>query len=367
VEDVVRTRTLLAGLVLAGLLPALAAESPPDDAARVLDRFFTASGGLERLQSLKSLAADAEREVYGGGYSVRLLADGRFRIEAPDRTVVFDGRDHWLSYRGLVQPLAGDELAGYRRVGLREFVFHGLLDAGGAPAALTYTGQERAHGQLCDVLAGTSPEGHPRRYRFNAASGLLESIVETVPDSTLRELKNVYAFTDYQPAGGMLLPTRTQAQCLTNGNELDPLTRFTSLRIDEPIDEALLRRPDAMAPPVAREERALVGEVLAISGGGSLITNITRDDLAALGVADSTALLAHVRGRDTRLTYRPALDFATVRPGEYLATFNGTPALWLVKAYQGMRSDDSTYAAGDAVRLTVAPTGANAADAPRGE
>lgn len=362
-----RTRTCLAGLVLAGLLPALAAGSPPDDVARVLDRFFTVSGGLERLQSLKSLAADAEREVYGGGFSARLHADGRFRIEAPDRTVVFDGRDYWLSYRGLVQPLTGDELASYRDVGLREFVFHGLLDASGAPAALTYAGQERAHGQLCDVLAGNSPEGHPRRYRFNAASGLLESIVEIVPDSTLRELKNVYAFTDYQPAGAVLLPTRTQAQCLTNGNELDPLTRFTSLRIDEPIDEATLRRPERTAPPVARQDGALAGEVLAISGGGSLITNITRDDLAALGVADSTALLAHVRGRDTRLTYRSALDFATVRPGEYLATFNGTPALWLVKAYQGMRSDDSTYAAGDAVRLTVAPTGANAADAPRGE
>jgi hypothetical protein len=366
-EDIVRIRACVIALLGFGLLPTLATAQPQDEVARVLDRFITASGGLERLRGLQSLAADAEREVYGGTFSIRLLADGRFRFETPDRAVVFDGRDYWLSYRGLVQPLAGEELEPYRHIGLQEQLLHGLLDASGQAAGLTYAGQERAHGQLCDVLAGASPEGHPRRYRFNVATGLLESIVETVPDPDLRELKNVYTFADYQPAGEVFLPTRTQAQCLTNGNEIEPLTRFTSMRVDEPVDAALLRRPEATAPPVTRKGDALIGEVLALSGGGSLITNITRADLEALGVADSTALLALVRGHETRLSYRVNPDFAAIAPGAYLAMFNATPALWLVKAYQGMRSDDSTYAAGDVVRLTLAPQETEAAGAPQGE
>ena len=167
------------------------------------------------------------------------------------------------------------------------------------------------------------------------------------------------------------------------------------MRVNEPVDEALFRKPEATAPQAQHQGLAvagaeasedppapmhnILGEVLALSGGGSLITNITHRDLEQMGVADSATVVALVRGRETRLLFQAEPDFAAVSPGDYLATFNGTPALWLVKAFQGMRSDDSTYAAGDPVRLALAredgdhvwiepaPKGADAADSPKGE
>lgn len=326
-----------------------------EEAARVVDRFLEASGGYEQLRAMRSYAAEAEPEVYGNGYSLHLVSDGRFRVEAADRVILFDGRDHWLSYRGLVAPVTGDALGQYRDLNLNQLLFHGLLDASGKRAPLAYAGTQRVHGRSCHVLIDKSQAERKREYDFDAQTGLLERIVETVPDPELRELKNIYTFSDYQTVGGMVLPTRTHGQCLTDGSEVEPLTRFSNVRVNEPVDETLFTKPQATAPAASQVGDALAGQVLALSGGGSLITNITKADLEKLGVADSTAIVAVVRDHQTELLYRDNPDLAAVSPGSYLAMFNGTPALWLVKAYQGMRSDDSTYAAGDAIRLTKAP------------
>jgi hypothetical protein len=65
-------------------------------------------------------------------------------------------------------------------------------------------------------------------------------------------------------------------------------------------------------------------------------------------------LQATVRGRTQQLLYQARIeDFGSVGSGDYLATFNNTPLLWLVKAYVGYVSDDSTYAVGDEVQLAA--------------
>lgn len=345
--------TLISLAALVGL-PTLAWAPSNDQAARVLNRFFQASGGLEQLQNLQSVSVNAGIEAYDYQYTMHLLADGRFRIEAPDRTTVYDGRDYWQSFHGVVQELTGDALDDYREISLGEVFFHGFLDAEGNAARLEYVDRETARGLTYELLAGTSPDGDKRTFYLNTATGLLDKIVELTPDPDLRELKNIYTFTDYQDVGGLVLPTTFQALCITNGESVQPLTQFTDFKLNERPDEGLFIKPESTAPAASLINGALSAQVVSLSGRGSLITNITTDDLAKLGASDGAILVAELRGHEIHLAYMAEIQGATeIRSGDYLATFNRTPTLWLVKAYLGMTSDDSTYAAGDKIRLTV--------------
>jgi hypothetical protein len=180
-------------------------------------------------------------------------------------------------------------------------------------------------------------------------------MVVLAPEPEYRELKTVYTLAEYREIDGRVLPTRFQAQCLTNGEEVQPLTHFSDYQINAGPDLALFSEPASAVSPATLRGDALHGQVLAISGGGSLITSITEPGMEELGAEEGDLLVARAREHEVRLAYMPVLrSFGDIESGDYLATFNRTPALWLVKAYVGMTSDDSTYAAGDAVRLAIA-------------
>jgi len=328
------------------------AAEDPQGAAEILERFFEASGGFEKLRTLRSASLTAEVEAYAYQYAMHLLADGRFCVQAPDRKTVYDGERYWEVYYGVVTEVSGSRLDQVRGNHMGEILLHGLIDEDGKPAKLGHQGLESARGQTYAVLSGTSPTGNPRTLYFNTTTGLLDKIVELVPDPDLRELKNVYTFGEYRDIDGLMLPTRVQGLCLTNNESVQPLTRYSDIELNAALPESLFARPVSGAPPVRLEGGVLIGHVRGISGGGSLITSISADHLEALGVADGGMLRATVRGREQQLLYRATIDdFGSVGSGDYLATFNDTPALWLVKAYVGYISDDSTYAEGDEVRL----------------
>jgi len=349
--------TKLAGLALAAALAVAGFYAPAraqGAGAPALERFLEASGGLARIRALESVAFTATGEAYGRSSAMELLADGRMRIESTDGAVVFDGTRYWRTFHGLVQPLTEEQSEPYRDQGLWPFLFHGLLQPGGEPAGGEPAGRETSRGRVHERLIVRAPDGATRTYYFDVETGLLDRMVELLPDPDLRERKNVYTFGEYEEIGGLRLPTRLQGQCVTNNLEIMPLTRLSDLHVDPPLDRGRFDRPAATAPAAVLDGEALDGVVLGLSGGGSLITNITAEDLGRIEAAEGAVLLASVKGRDLEFPFRAAIeDFSAVGRGDYLATFNGTPALWLVKAYVGMRSDDSTYAAGDRVRVTV--------------
>jgi hypothetical protein len=347
-------------LILMTLVSLAAPASASDEArvAEVLNKFFEASGGLEQVKNLQSVSVTANTEAYDYQYSMHLLADGRYRVEAPDRTTVYDGQDYWQLFYGVVHKLTGDDLARYEDISLDQVFLHGFLDAEDDPAAFEYVGQKETRGQTHELLAETTPEGEKRTFYLNTETGLLDKMVELVPDEDLRELKNIYNFMDYQDVGGLILPTRFQGLCVTNGEETQPLTRLSDIKVNEEPDDALFVKPESEVPPPELTEGRLHGQVVGISRGGSLITNITRDDLAKLDPPDGATLVAEVREHETHLEYMADIEsFGDIGRGDYLATFNRSPTLWLVKAYLGMTSDDSTYAAGDKVRLAVSAKG----------
>ncbi|MFH1143051.1 MAG: hypothetical protein V1774_00735 [Candidatus Eisenbacteria bacterium] len=344
---------LAATLILAG--GAASQQAPAEQVAQTVDRFVQACGGMERIDKLASVSCTATAEAYGLQYTMHLLADGRFRIEQPSGTVVYDGRDYWQSFHGLVHAVPpGPDLDRYHRISLAEAFFQNLVGTA-APADLSYRGTEMVRGRSCDILEGTTGAGARRTFYIDSATGLLQKYVEIAADPEVRERKSIFTVADHQNIDGLVLPARFHGVCITTNEEVQPLTQFSDLRVNESLDPSLFVRPAPTAPPVRFEGETLLGQVLALSGGGSLITNVTADDLARFCVRDGARLTAEVKNHATEHAFRTDIEsFAQMGSGDYVATFNHTPALWLVKAYVGMRSDDSTYAPGDAVRLTLA-------------
>ncbi|MBM3286165.1 MAG: hypothetical protein FJY88_02280 [Candidatus Eisenbacteria bacterium] len=346
---------LLSFLLMIGA-PARGPAMNDPQAAAALDRFIEATGGLEALRGLKNISLHATAEAYGNQYDLKLLSDGRFRMEARDRITVFDGEKYWQSYYGMSRELTGEAIEGLREVGFREGFLHGLLDRELKPIPLAHAGREAKRGRSWDLLLSAREDGARRTFYFDGETGLLDRIVEIVPDSTLRERKNLYTFSDYLDVGGLKLPTSMHGTCVTNGNEFQPLTRFTDLALNAEMEESSFSRPETTAPAAVAADGALSGVVLGVSGRGSLITNITNADLEKLQAEDRSTLEVEIRGMRTRhLLLRDPQGLSDVSSGDYVATFNQTPALWLVKAYVGMTSDQP-YEVGDALRLSVART-----------
>ena len=177
-EDIVKKPSVISVLLLLVATLGLATASEQDEAAQVLNHFFEASGGLEKVRGTQSISATASFEAYAYQYTMHLLADGRFRVEAPDRTTVFDGEKYWQSFHGVVQELTGSDIDRYRDLGLREDIFHGFIDAAGNPARIEYGGQETKRGQVYDLLSRMTAEGNRRTYYVNAATGLVDRMVE---------------------------------------------------------------------------------------------------------------------------------------------------------------------------------------------
>ncbi len=342
-------------LVLLAVLasPIVTMASEQGQAENILDRYLHATGGLKEIRQVENISVTARIDAFDYEYSMHLLDDGRFCIEAPDQTTVYDGEDYWQTFHGVVQSLEGEALDGYRDISLTRVFFHNFLDDEGQMVDLAYEGQKVQRGQTYDLLTYDTADGEHQEHYLNAETGLVDKMIELVPDPDLRELKNVYTYSNYQDVGPLKVPTLFQAKCLTNGEDLQPLTQMSDFRVNENPDPSLFKKPQRSAPEVGREGDALLGQVMAFSRGRSLITNITAEDLAPLNPADGDTLIAKVQGRETRLLYMEVIeDFGVIGPGDYLATFNRTPALWLVKAYVGMATDDSTYVEGVGVHLT---------------
>jgi len=336
-------------LLMALGLYAVTAEADP--AADVLSRYYEASGGLEQLNGVQGLSFTAQLEAYEYEYTVHLDADGRFRIDRPDRITVFDGEKYWETSYGLVDEMPEDQTEDYRRYSLRETFFHGLIGEDGKPSQVEYGGKETKHGVTYELLTTKTADGEKRTHYFNAETGLVDKMIEVVPDEEYRELKNIYSYSNYAQVGSINLFTRSEATCVTNGEDILPASNFANMQVMETFEDNLFSRPATDVPAATFADGTLTGEVIGLSGRGSLITNISRTDFNKLGVENGSTIIAVVKDRETHHVYYTDLGNAPdIGYGDYFAIFSNGPALWLVKAYVGMTSDHD-FAIGDNVRV----------------
>jgi hypothetical protein len=346
-----RVAAVVLVLLMVGL-PGAALAGAEDPVEQVLTRYFAACGGLERLKAVTGLTLRAQAEAFEYAYTVTVCADGRMRLEDPSGLTICDGHDYWRTFYGLAVPATPEEVTRAKQITLADFLFHGLFGPDGQPVSLTYKGKETKHGQTYEILSNVQ-DGRERKFYFNAMSGLLDKIVELVPDQELRELVNVYQFGNYLEVGGIKLPGRAEALSVTTGDQLLPGVRYSDLALNTCGDAAQFAKPQSQIPPVIVDGGVLTAQVIGVSGRGSLVTNVTVPDLQKLALADGVTVVATLKDKTFRLRYVADIQAATdVASGDYLATFNGTPALWLVKAFVGLTSEVQA-AVGDPVKIAL--------------
>ena len=343
------TLIFLLSVILQSPLPA----AQDNDAARILTRYFDTIGGTGELDKITNLSVRIDFEAFDYGYTATLGKEGSFRIEAENIVTIFDGSSYWRSFHGLAGRLSSDEIADYANYSLRETIFQGLLGPDGKPVPLEYKGVEKKHRHTYEVLASADVDGRVTTFYFNKETGLLDKKVELVDDAEYKQLKNIYYYRNYSDVGRVKLFTEAEAICLTNGETILPLSRFSDFTINETLADNFFGKPENEAPAATFENGILTGEVIGLSARGSAIANFTETDLRNLDVEDGALLKIKIKDQVSIHAFFENLYSAPgLGPGDYLATFSNTPALWIVKAYVGMTSDQAINE-GDPVSITL--------------
>ncbi|MBN2384134.1 hypothetical protein JXQ70_14755 [bacterium] len=351
-----KKQTMLIGVFLLLVLPyLLGAEEVSDQATQVLNRYFEASGGIEHIRKIANISFTAQYEGYEYAVNYLITAAGPFRINEPGQTVVFDGKDYWQTYFGLVNPVPADQLEPYREITLLTMLFNGLLDASGQPVKAEYLGQEEKHGQHYDLVKVSGTHGGERTCYFNRSTGLLEKIIELVDDPELVQLKNISRFSDYQKFDGLTLFTSTETMCVTNGISTRPPTRLLDIKLNQDLDSVQLIKPEATVEPASFKENVITAKIIGFSRGGSAITNITQEVFANFVAKDEATFTVEIKGTAKEYKYLVDINAAlSIGRGDYLVVFNNTPALWLVKAFLGLRPELEGVSEGEPVTIKPA-------------
>jgi hypothetical protein len=351
--------TAIAVMMLCMCPHAILSADPQSEADRVLHRYFDEIGGLKELADIKSISTGITLEAYNYEYTTTLRSDGCFRIHADNITTVFDGTGYWRSFHGMVSALPPDQAEEYSHYSLKDTFLQGLIGADGNPVTLVYRGTEKKQNRTYEVLTTSDPVQPVRTYYFNADTGLLDKMIELADDPELQQIKNVYYFFDYEPVGEVRLFTRAESVCITTGQNIQPLSRFSEIRVNEQHEAGYFAKPPRTAPFARFMDGMLSGQIIGLSRRGSAIVNISNADMEKLGAQDGMYLDVQIKDHMSTHRFFENLGSAEgIGRGDYLAAFNQTPALWIVKAYMGMTSD-LEITEGDSVSIRLSKPGSH--------
>jgi len=216
-------------------------------AAALLDRAITAKGGLEKLRALKTIVAtqtvtsqtpEGPRTFETTNY---IQYPDRLRIETKVADGVnvqaYDGAQVWVKdQRGARdQP---DGVARQVRTSLRRDVVALLLaaNAGTLTPRLLPDVKDEA-GQVDHVLELSAPDLNPIVLYINPDSGLIDklSFVDDAPTRPLVEER----FLNYRGVDGIQIPFQGTRRIGAQSVE----RRTTDVKINQPIDPSLFKRP----------------------------------------------------------------------------------------------------------------------------
>jgi hypothetical protein len=223
------------GLQRPRLTPSLVAlySAPPDepddvveqaaDAAKadeIFDKYLTAIGGTARVEALTSYAGTGTYQgwddqqprplqVYAQAPNRRLW---EWRSPFGNRTMVYDGRDGWITASRSERPVPVEFLSGQELDGMRleaELAF---------PARITQALTQVRVGlpisigdRDADVVQGRTAGGALVTLYFDVKTGLLTRLMRYT-DSPVGRIVTQYDYEDYRPVAGVRIPfkwTRT--------------------------------------------------------------------------------------------------------------------------------------------------------------
>lgn len=320
------------------------------DASSVLNAFFKASGGIENLKKVQAVSFQATMTAYDYGYDVLMAEDGRLLYSDANQTVGADGETMWVNYKGLVGDVPESGRDRYEHLTFSAFFLRGLLDDTGNPIPLEYAGEESQLDLTFDLLKtipGTEPE---RTYYFNTGTGFLEKAIETrnTPEGT--DNRVITRFLNYKPVGDVKVFTAFESSDLSNGRMLQPRTELTDIKVNPALTPDRFQRPETTVETATVKDGEIRGKILDVSNYGSLITNIPREIMDRADI-QADVYNVQIKAYTEQHRYIDGIEEVQIDRGDRIALFNNTPALWIVKAYDGMTSDIDAKA-GDLVYLT---------------
>jgi photosynthetic reaction center cytochrome c subunit len=227
-----------------------AAKAPSVD--QILDKYFQALGGVQRLAGLASFVAKGTFEGYGEEKEpVEVFAKAPNQramiVHAPagDTTSTYDGRTGWISAPAIDRPVPMFELSGSD---LDDARLDAELDF---PARLKQSlSQWRVANPAtiddheAQVIQGSSDGRRPVNLYFDSKSGLLVRLVRYT-DSPVGLNPTQIDYADYRDVAGVKIPFRSTVTWLDGRTTVT----LSDVQPNVPIDAAKFAKPAPSAPP----------------------------------------------------------------------------------------------------------------------
>jgi zinc protease len=209
----------------------------------LLDRVIAAKGGLDKLQSVKTIVvkqtlinrdSDGKAQTATTNY---IQYPDHFRIETPTTTQGYDGSQTWLKdARGVRE--GGEPMAREARASMRRDIVALLLAAkDGKVMPRLLPDVTDAEGHLTHTLELSANDLNPIVFYVDVEAGLItkQAFVADAPGRPLVEEQ----FSDYRPVDGIQIAFQAARKVGTLSVE----RRVTDVKINAPIDPALFKRP----------------------------------------------------------------------------------------------------------------------------
>lgn len=223
---------------------------------QVLNKYFQAIGGRERLAGVTAFVATGKSIGYrgfGGGGLVEVSAQAPDKRsvhisfpEYPERGMsvrTYDGRTGWIATPLAVVPnyeLGGSERDGARLDAMLSFpaqIRQVLTDLRVGPSAVI-------DDKDVTVIQGNGPNGTLATLYFDDTSGLLVRMVR-LGRSPIGRVPTQVDYSDYRDVGGIKFPFHWTFAWLDGRDSFE----FSDVKVNVPIDAAKFGRPNIATPP----------------------------------------------------------------------------------------------------------------------
>jgi hypothetical protein len=233
----------------AALAAPVQAAGGADLAQRALDRYLEATGGRAAFMAESTSHLTGHLTAFGltgtvESWTAQPNLSGRVTKLGPFNLLeAFDGTSGWRTDpSGKLQQLDGKDL---ERERANEWYEHDrFLRPGNDGGTLVWVGSEKDSAGSYDVIDITSPLGHPRRYAFDAATGLLAHVTSKEDQQSI-----VSTLSDYRSVGARRVPFVLRQVVV--GMPANAITVTTDqVEVNVPIDPAHFAAPPSTAKTV---------------------------------------------------------------------------------------------------------------------
>jgi hypothetical protein len=346
---------VLVSLLVALSLALVAAPTQGETSGEVIDKYFEAIGGVERIEAVQDIVIGG---YYGNVFLVRgdsmklyLKKPHSMRRETYGRIVTFDGENGYINSFGELTEAEGDNLTS---LNYYAGFFHNcfsLLKFGEALEEASYLG-ERQLGPQSEHVISIPYEGTDYEVHFLADSFLIDRIVFPFGDPT-QGTRMVNALKDYKDFDGVKMPTVLTFDVV--GREAAPMKlEIMQIETSETLEGSLFEKPEITIEPPTLEDGVLTGFIYD-DAEGNILTNIRSDHMEELGIEPGQFMTFEVEGRTMSVRYVENIHtgFKGAQLGDYIAIYYQTPLLAILMFGEGALSDVFEYEKEQEIRIWI--------------